>query len=160
MVARAVDAEVVAANLVRAAEDAIDEGMPTKAALKMMAEAIAEEFKAQEENVSTKIERMRREVEEAKSQGERTTEDSKKDRKRTEPKDAFDGKNHIGWEWRLNNHMEVCYGEEGMKLMRWIKERAQGEERITHEEGRKELKEWLGMDRELWTQVMRSEGEK
>ena len=128
MVARAVDAEVLAANLVHAAEDAIDEGMPTKVALKMMAEAIAEEFKAQEENVAAKFEKMRREVGEAQKTG-KFSEENKKDRKRSEPKDAFTGDNHIDWEWRLVNHMETCFGPEGRRLMRWIKEKAKEKRR-------------------------------
>ena len=55
--------------------------------------------------------------------------------------------------------MQTCFGEEGRRLMRWIKDRSQGESKITKEAGQKELIEWQEMDRELWTQVMRSEGE-
>ena len=91
MVARAVDAEVLAANLVHAAEDAIDEGMPTKVALKMMAEAIAEEFKAQEENVSAKFEKMRREVGEARSQGKEQLRSQRKTAKDRRPKNHLKG---------------------------------------------------------------------
>ena len=57
------------------------------------------------------------------------------------------------------NHMETCFGPEGRRLMRWIKEKAQGEAKITSADGRREFSEWQEMDKELWTQIMRSEGE-
>ena len=43
--------------------------------------------------------------------------------------------------------------------MRWIREMAQGEEKITNKEGKEKFEDWAEMDRELWTQVMRSEGD-
>ena len=85
--------------------------------------------------------------------------EDKKDRKRSEPKDPFDGKNLIEWEWRLNNHMEVTFGSRGRDLMKWIREKAQGEDSITAEAGKMKFDNWEDMDKELWTQVMRSEGE-
>ena len=44
-------------------------------------------------------------------------------------------------------------------MMQWIREKAQSEDRITHFEGRQEFDDWREMDKELWTQIMRSEGE-
>ena len=86
------------------------------------------------------------------------SEESKKDRKRLEPKEVFTGSNPIDFEWRLVNHMQTCFGEEGRRIMRCIKEKAQGDKKITNEEGKGEFADWQEMDRELWTQVMRSEG--
>ena len=63
-------------------------------------EEVEARFTALEEEVRTKIRGSQKEGEGI----------NKKDRKRSEPKDAFTGSNHIDWEWRLVNHMETCFG--------------------------------------------------
>ena len=65
----------------------------------------------------------------------------------------------MDYEWRLNNHLETCFADEGREFMRWIREKAQREQKIDNAEGQKEFKNWKEMDRELWTQIMRAEGE-
>ena len=120
-------------------------------------EIMGEALNSQAEEVEVAIRGMQEEVEKVKSKGggRGGGEENKKDRKRTEPKDPFNGKNHIDFEWRLNNHMETCFGYEGRRLMKWIRERAKEEERITATEGEMEFDDWYELDKELWTQVMR-----
>ena len=43
--------------------------------------------------------------------------------------------------------------------MSWIRERAQGGMRITNEEGEKEFSNWKEMDKEVWTQILKAEGD-
>ena len=128
--------------------------------LEKFADILGEALNAQAEEVEVAIRSLQEEVERSKKHGGRGGgEENKKDRKRTEPKDPFNGTNHIDWEWRLNNHMETCFGKEGRRLMKWIREKAKEERRITDAEGEVAFDDWQEMDKELWTQVMRSEGE-
>ena len=55
--------------------------------------------------------------------------------------------------------METCFGKEGRRLMKWIREKAKEEKRITEAMGEMAFDDWQEMDKELWTQIMRSEGE-
>ena len=126
--------------------------------LEKFAEIMGEALNAQAEETEVAIRQLQEEVEKNKRQGGRG-EENKKDRKRTEPKDPFNGTNHIDWEWRLNNHMETCFGKEGRRLMKWIREKAKEEKRITDAMGEMAFDDWQEMDKELWTQIMRSEGE-
>ena len=127
--------------------------------MEKFAEIVGEALSAQVEEVRVAIRQLQEEVERNRKHGGKGGEDNKKDRKRTEPKDPFNGVNHIEWEWRLNNHMETCFGCEGRRLMKWIRERAKTDDRITATEGEMEFDDWYELDKELWTQVMRSEGE-
>ena len=127
--------------------------------MEKFAEILGEALSAQAEEVEVAIRQMQEEVEKSKKHGGKGGEDNKKDRKRTEPKDPFNGTDHIDWEWRLNNHMETCFGKEGRRLMKWIREKAKEERKITDAEGEVAFDDWQEMDKELWTQVMRSEGE-
>ena len=134
MVGRSVS--TIAADLVEALELA-GEVTPM---LRSLAEAVAGEFGRQAEELQEAI----------KSQQSKGSDDAKKDRKRSEPKDAFNGKNLIDWEWRLNNHMEVCFGSQGRNVMRWIREKAQAEDKITATEGKDKFEDWKEIDKELF----------
>ena len=94
--------------------------------MREFAEKVADAVQAQAKEAEAAIREVREEMEKlkGKSGGRGGGDESKKDRKRTEPKDPFNGTNHIDWEWRLNNHMETCFGAEGRRLMKWIRERA------------------------------------
>ena len=106
--------------------------------LRKLVEAVAESFEGQEARLMTKLEATQKELEEMRTQtGKTKSEESRKDRQRTEPKEAFNGKNHVDWEWRFNNHMETSFGKEGRRLMSWIREKAQEDKKITKEEGEK-----------------------
>ena len=141
MVARAMVLEAVEAEITDADEN-------DRLTFQKFAEAIVDALEEQEKRLVEKLQKTGK-----------FSEESKKDRKRSEPKEVFTGSNHIDFEWRLVNHMQTCFGEEGRRLMRWIKEKAQGDKKIANEEGKGEFADWQEMDRELWTQVMRSEGE-
>ena len=80
-----------------------------------LVDGIADAVEAHDEAIKEKIRALRAEVEQLR--GKPAGED-KKDRKRAEPKDPFDGKNLIEWEWKQNNHMEVTFGSRGRHLMK------------------------------------------
>ena len=119
MVARSV-AEIAAA-LVGAA----DLEAEVDASMKKLAEAVAKEMGQQAEEFDKKLAVLRAEMGRSQNQGGKQSEQDKKDRKRSEPKEAFNGKNLIDFEWRINNHLETCFGDEGRRMMQWIRERAQ-----------------------------------
>ena len=106
--------------------------------MEKFAEIMGEALSAQAEEVEVAIRQMQEEVEKVKSKGGGRGgggEENKKDRKRTEPKDPFNGKNHIDFEWRLNNHMETCFGYEGRRLMKWIRASKAGGCNYSHRRG-------------------------
>ena len=104
--------------------------MRVEAKMETFAEIMGDALSAQAEEVEVAIRQLQEEVEKSKRYGGRGGgQEDKKDRKRTEPKDPFNGVNHIEWEWRLNNHMETCFGCEGRRLMKWIRERAKTDDR-------------------------------
>ena len=118
--------------------------------MEKFAEIMGEALKSQAEEAEVAIRQLQEEVEKSKRYGGRGGgQEDKKDRKRTEPKDPFNGTNHIDWEWRLNNHMETCFGKEGRRLMKWIREKAKEERRITEAEGEVAFDDWQEMDKEL-----------
>ena len=127
--------------------------------LRKLVEAVAESMEGQEARLMAKLEATQKELEEVRTSGKTKSEETRKDRQRTEPKEAFNGKNHVDWEWRFNNHMETSFGTEGRRLMSWIRERAQGDTKITKEEGENEFGDWKEMDKEIWTQIIKAEGD-
>ena len=153
MVARSV------ADMAAALRDAANLEAEVDDSMWKFAEAVAKEIAQQGEEFNQKMAEILAEMERLKGKGGKQSEQEKKDRKRSEPKEAFNGKNLIDFEWRINNHLETCFGDEGRRMMQSIRERAQAEEKITHFEGQQEFDDWREKDRDLWTQMMRSEGE-
>ena len=140
MVARAMVLDVLAAAVAEADEN-------DKLTFQRFAEGIADAVEAQEKRLEEKLQKLQT----------GKFDEAKKDRKRSEPGETFNGNSLADYEWKLNNHMETCFGEEGRRVMRWIREKAKGDETITAVEGKKEFADWIDMDRELWTQVMKAE---
>ena len=92
--------------------------------LRRLAEAVAEEMKKQTDETEKKFEEIQVEMQQLRKQSNKGGDEAKKDTKRSEPKDAFNGKNLIDFEWRINNHIETCFGDEGRRMMQWIREKA------------------------------------
>ena len=101
MVARAMVQEVTD-RLRQAVEELIEDEVGAtemQNTLKKFSEAVAKELFTQEEKFKDKVEELQQEVERLKKQsGGSKGEEAKKEWKRSEPKDVFNGKNLIDWE--------------------------------------------------------------
>ena len=141
MVARSVDAirDAVTLEELRSAiaETLLSHSMEAEAterALRTDLLKLREEFGrvvVSREATEEEVQKLQEEVEKMKERSSRTGDEGRKDRKRSEPKEAFTGSNLIDWEWRLNSHMESCFGDQGRQMMKWIRERAKKETVIT-----------------------------
>ena len=80
-------------EIATALQDVVDLGMGAEEKLRRLAEAVAEEMKKQTDETEKKIEEIQTEMQQLRKQSNKGGDETKKDRTRSEPKDAFNGKN-------------------------------------------------------------------
>ena len=96
------------ADIAAALKEAADWERDVDESMRKFAEAVAKEIAQQGEEFNQKLAGILAEMERLKAHKGKQSEQDKKDRKRSEPKEAFNGKNLIDFEWRINNHLETC----------------------------------------------------